>query len=91
MAKKYISGSIAIILAISATGFTIQPKASALDPVYDWLIYDANGNSTGTFIEDKTEAQMQASYPACNGSRVTCFQNFNQAHTIPLGLFIKQG
>lgn len=87
--KKYLSGFIALILAISASAFT-APKGAASDPVYDWRVYDASGNPTSVFVEDKTEAEMRAANPSCNGSNLICFQNYNQAHTQPLGLLIKK-
>ena len=88
--KKYVSGIIAIILAVSATAFTMPQKTSALDPVYDWMIYNASGNPTGNFLEDQTEAQVRAANPGCNGSTKTCFQNYSQDHSTALGLFIKK-
>ncbi|MBV9960760.1 MAG: hypothetical protein JO072_00815 [Parafilimonas sp.] len=77
-------------MAVSASAFTAPPKANSIDPVYDWMIYDANGVATGTFLEDKTEAQVRAATPQCNSTVKNCFQNYTQDHHTPLGLFIQK-
>ena len=88
--KKYVTGAVALTLAIAATAFTLPQKASALDPSFDWQVYDAMGNPTSTFLTNETQAQVKHDNPACNGTNLTCFREWNLGHTIANNVYIQK-
>lgn len=88
--KKQLFGVIALIIAISAAAFTVAPSSGSQDPTYDWRVYDANGNPTSTFLDNRTVAQVQSANPQCNGTTKTCFEAYDDSHTVPQGILISK-
>ena len=87
--KKYLSGIIAIVIAIAAAAFT-APHKNTMDPVYDWRVYDASGNPTSTYLDNKTVAEVQSANQQCNGAVTICFERYDAARTAPDGFLIKK-
>lgn len=87
--KKYLVGLSAILLALASAAFTAPHKNSTYT-VYDWRVYDASGNPTSTFLDNKTVAEVQSANPQCNGSSLICYERYDAARTAPDGFLISK-
>ena len=79
--KKYLSGTLAIVLAVSISAFTVkqQAKSKALDDHYFQFTGNSNTdlNVTGSweYLGEETPSQ-------CSGSNVVCIVSASQTNLV---------
>lgn len=71
--KKYLSGLIAIVLAISFSAFAVKPQAKTVDPLFHW--FTVGGTYTGN--EDTIAGEADATN--CKGSGDVCEYGYDDA------------